>query len=45
MDVAVVDYQASDAPEAFTRSLRETGFAVLVNHPLPETLVQEIYDE
>ena len=45
MNVEVVDFQASDAPVAFTRSLRETGFAVIVNHPLPQSLVQEIYDE
>jgi isopenicillin N synthase-like dioxygenase len=45
MDVAVVDYQAPDAPETFTQSLRETGFAVLVNHPLPWSLVEKIYAE
>lgn len=45
MQVAVVDYTAEDAPEAFTRSLRETGFAVVVNHPLPWSLVEKIYDE
>lgn len=45
MNVEVVDFQAPDAPEAFTRSLRHTGFAVIVNHPLPQALVQEIYDE
>ena len=45
MNVEVVDFQAPDAPESFTRSLRETGFAVIVNHPLPQSLVQEIYDE
>lgn len=45
MDVAVVDYAAPDAPETFTRSLRETGFAVLVNHPLPWSLVEQIYAE
>jgi isopenicillin N synthase-like dioxygenase len=45
MDVAVVDYTSPDAPEAFTRSLRETGFAVLVNHPLPWSLVEQIYRE
>ena len=45
MDVAVVDYQAADAPEAFTQSLLETGFAVLVNHPLPQQLVEDIYAE
>ena len=45
MNVDVVDYAAADAPQKFTRSLRETGFAVLVNHPLPQQLVQRIYDE
>lgn len=45
MDVAVVDYQTPEAPELFTRSLRETGFAVLVNHPLPWGLVEQIYRE
>jgi isopenicillin N synthase-like dioxygenase len=45
MNVEVVDYQSPEAPQAFTRSLRHTGFAVLVNHPLPQSLVQQIYDE
>ena len=45
MNVEVVDFQSPDAPESFTRSLRHTGFAVLVNHPLPSGLVQQIYDE
>lgn len=45
MNVEVVDFQSPDAPESFTRSLRHTGFAVLVNHPLPQPLVQQIYDE
>ncbi len=45
MQVDVVDFHAPDAPLSFTRSLRETGFAVLVNHPLPCVLVQSIYDE
>ena len=43
--VGVVDYQAPDAPAEFTRSLHETGFAVLINHPLPQALVQQVYDE
>ena len=45
MNVEVVDFQSPDAPEAFTRSLRHTGFAVIVNHPLPRELVQQVYDE
>ncbi len=45
MNVEVVDYESPDAPHQFTRSLHETGFAVLINHPLPQQLVQSIYDE
>jgi len=45
VNVEVVDYRSPDAPAKFTRSLHETGFAVLTNHPLPQDLVQRIYDE
>ncbi len=45
MDVQVVDFTAGDAPEAFTRSLRETGFGVVVNHPLDWSLVEEVFAE
>lgn len=45
MKVAVVDYTSPDAPAAFTRSLRETGFGVVVNHPLSQALVEYIYAE
>ncbi len=45
MDAAVVDYTSADAPEQFATSLRETGFAVLVNHPLPWSVVEKIYQE
>ncbi|MGM9513780.1 2OG-Fe(II) oxygenase family protein [Roseateles sp. DB2] len=43
MQVSVVDYRAPDAAERFTRSLHETGFGVLVNHPIPQPLVEKIY--
>ncbi len=45
MVVEVVDFTDPGAPAAFTRSLRETGFAVVVNHPLPQALVEQIWDE
>ena len=45
MDVSVVEFHAPDAPERFTESLRTTGFAVLVDHPLPWDLVEQVYDE
>lgn len=45
MKVLVVDYQAPNAPELFTQSLRETGFAVLKNHPISEERVTGLYQE
>ena len=41
----VIDFAAADAPQAFTRSLHDTGFAVLRNHPLAYAMVQGIYAE
>jgi len=43
MEVQVVDYRAPDAAERFTRSLHETGFGVLKNHPITQELVERIY--
>ena len=43
MQVQVVDYNAKDAPQRFVKSLRETGFGVLVNHPINQSLVESIY--
>ena len=45
MDVAVVDYQLPDAPKRFTESLRDTGFAVLTNHPVQYDMVQRLQNE
>lgn len=39
----VVDYQAKDAGKKFVASLKETGFGVLVNHPIKKELVESIY--
>jgi isopenicillin N synthase-like dioxygenase len=39
-----VDYQSEGASEAFVKSLHETGFGVLKNHPIAETQVRAIYD-
>lgn len=43
--MAVVDMLQSDAAQVFTRSLKETGFAVLQNHGIDEDRVQGIYGE
>lgn len=38
-----VDYRADDAAAQFVESLRNTGFGVLKNHPIPQELVESIY--
>jgi len=43
MEVQVVDYNAADAPQRFVESLHETGFGVLINHPIKKELVESIY--
>ncbi len=43
MQVQVVDYCAPDAAEKFVKSLHETGFGVLINHPVKQSLVESIY--
>lgn len=45
MQVQVVDYRASDAPQKFVESLRNTGFGVLTNHPIQQALVDKIYQD
>ncbi len=45
MQLPIVDYRSPDAPHAFCKSLHETGFGVLVNHPLDQSLVEGIYAE
>ena len=44
MQVQVVDYTAKGAAEKFVKSLHETGFGVLINHPVKQSLVESIYN-
>jgi isopenicillin N synthase-like dioxygenase len=43
MSLPVVDYTTKDAPQRFVKSLKETGFAILTNHPIQQSLVSSIY--
>ncbi len=45
MHLPVVDFTSSTAPQEFCKSLHETGFGVLKNHPLSQELVESIYAE
>ena len=44
MNVETVDYQDPTASAALHRSLRDTGFAVLANHPISAERIANIYD-
>ncbi len=44
-EIPVVDFSQASAPERFMRSLQETGFGVLENHPLDPQLIQQIYSQ
>ncbi|MCX4028501.1 isopenicillin N synthase family oxygenase [Endozoicomonas sp. SM1973] len=43
MQVQTVDYLAPDCAQRFVESLRTTGFGVLKNHPISQSLVESIY--
>ena len=45
LNIQVVDFQSSIAPAEFTQSLKNTGFAVLMNHPINFDLVHTVYEE
>jgi isopenicillin N synthase-like dioxygenase len=45
MNILTVDYHSPDAPQDFARSLQETGFGVLKNHPISYAKVEKIYAE
>jgi isopenicillin N synthase-like dioxygenase len=42
-EIQVVDFQAPDAPAQFACSLRETGFGVISNHPIDQSLINWAY--
>ncbi len=45
MNILSVDFYAENAAQDFTKSLKETGFAVLKIHPIDWQLIQDVYDE
>ena len=44
MNVRTIDFTAPDAATQFARSLHETGFAVIRNHPVMPEVLQALYD-
>ena len=45
MNILSVDYYADNAAQDFTKSLKETGFAVLKTHPIDWNIIQTVYKE
>ena len=45
MNVRKVNYKQKDAPYKFTRSLKQTGFSILTNHPIKKDLIDNVYAE
>ena len=43
--IKTVDFLREDAPKQFVASLRNTGFAILDNHPIDKNLIKEVYRE
>ena len=43
MNVETIDFNHTDVGQELVRSLHETGFAVLRNHPIPRQLLDTIY--
>ena len=45
MNVAKIRFNDKDAPAAFTKSLKETGFGVITEHPIDLSLMECVYNE
>lgn len=45
MKVLTADYSQPDASEIFVRSIKETGFGVIKNHPIKPDLIKDVYKE
>lgn len=45
MTVLTAVFNEPSASEIFVRSIRETGFAVLKNHPIDAALIKDVYSE
>lgn len=45
LELLTVDYTSPQAGQLFAQSLRQTGFAVIKNHPIAAQLVDDVYAE
>lgn len=45
MKIQSIDYRDLDAYNHFSHSLAKTGFAILSEHPIEQTLIKEVYEK
>ena len=45
MNVKTLSYKSPGAAQSFEKSLRETGFAVITDHPISTALIEDTYSE
>lgn len=45
MYVKTINYKSTEASQDFCDSLRETGFAIIKNHPISQSLVDTVYED
>ena len=45
LNIKIIDFTSINAAAKFTKSLKETGFASLKNHPIDMDLVNDVYME
>ena len=40
-----IDYSDNNSPQKFEKSLRDSGFAIIKNHPISNELISKVYEE
>ena len=45
IDIQSIDYNKNSSPKAFEKSLRDTGFVTISNHPISHELIDKVYAE
>jgi isopenicillin N synthase-like dioxygenase len=43
--ILTVDFLSENAPKNFVRSLKDTGFAIIRNHPISKPLLKKVYSD
>ena len=43
--IEIIDFKSNSAPKKFINSLKNTGFAVVMNHGISSTLIDDVYLE